>query len=49
MSFDAALVALNDLKREGIVSEYAIAGALALILWAEPVVTYDLDVLVFFA
>jgi hypothetical protein len=47
VSFGAALAALNELKREGIVSEYAIAGALALLFWAEPVATYDLDVLVF--
>ncbi|HEV2719627.1 MAG TPA: hypothetical protein VG323_06385 [Thermoanaerobaculia bacterium] len=29
------------------VSEYAIAGALALLFWSEPIPTYDLDVLVF--
>lgn len=47
MSFEAALGALNEIKREGVVSEYAIAGALALLFWSEPVPTYDLDVLVF--
>lgn len=47
MSFEAALGALDEIKREGVVSEYAIAGALALLFWSEPVPTYDLDVLVF--
>lgn len=47
MSFEAALDALNAMKREGVLSEYAIAGALALLFWSEPVATYDLDVLVF--
>jgi len=47
VSFEAALGALNAMKREGVVSEYAIAGALALLFWSEPVATYDLDVLVF--
>ena len=45
--FVGALVALNDMKRDGIVEDYAIAGAMALVFWAEPVPTYDLDVLVF--
>lgn len=47
MSFERALGALNELKRDEVVSEYAIAGALALLFWIEPVATYDLDVLVF--
>lgn len=29
------------------IDEYAIAGAMALVFWTEPVPTYDLDVLVF--
>ncbi len=47
MSFERALGALNELKGDGVVSEYAIAGALALLFWSEPIPTYDLDVLVF--
>lgn len=47
MSFEGALGALNELKAEGVVSDYAIAGALALLFWSEPIPTYDLDVLVF--
>lgn len=35
------------MKREGVVVEYAIAGAMALLFWTEPIPTYDLDVLVF--
>ncbi len=46
-SFASALRALDSLKSEGIVEEYAVAGAMAILFWAEPVPTYDLDVLVF--
>ncbi len=35
------------IKAEGIVDDYAIAGAMALLFWTEPVPTYDLDVLAF--
>ena len=44
-SFADALRALNRIKAEGVVDDYAIAGAMALLFWAEPVPTYDLDVL----
>jgi hypothetical protein len=46
-SFIDALRALEELKRTGVVKEYAVAGAMALIFWTEPIPTYDLDVLVF--
>ena len=46
-SFAQALRALNQLKADGVVEDYAIAGAMALLFWAEPVPTYDLDVLAF--
>src|SRR6266481_5310232 len=46
-SFADALRALNRIKAEGIVDDYAIGGAMALLFWAEPVPTYDLDVLAF--
>jgi hypothetical protein len=46
-SFSDALRAVNSLKSEGVVEDYAIAGAMALLFWTEPVPTYDLDVLVF--
>lgn len=35
------------MKAEGVIDEYAIAGAMAMLFWAEPTPTYDLDVLVF--
>ena len=46
-SFADTLRALNEMKGEGVVTEYAVAGAMALIFWIEPVATYDVDVLVF--
>lgn len=47
MAFADAIRALNDMKAEGVIEEYAVAGALAIVFWTEPVATYDLDVLVF--
>jgi hypothetical protein len=47
MSFEQALRVLNEMKADGVLSEYAVAGAMALLFWAEPIPTYDLDVLVF--
>jgi len=46
MAFADALRALNTLKAEGVIEEYGIAGAMAIVFWAEPVPTFDLDVLV---
>jgi hypothetical protein len=46
-TFAAALRAINELKKDGVVEEYAVAGAMAMVFWAEPVVTFDLDVLIF--
>ena len=45
-TFAAALRAINDLKNDGVIEEYAIAGAMALVFWTEPVPTFDLDVFV---
>ncbi len=45
-NFAAALAAIERLKEEGIVSEYAIGGAMALVFWSEPIPTFDLDVFV---
>lgn len=36
------------MKREGIVDEYAVGGAMAAAFWAEPTATFDLDVFVKF-
>ena len=35
------------MKGSGVVEEYAVAGAMAMVFWAEPIPTFDLDVLVF--
>jgi hypothetical protein len=45
-SFSETLSAVADLKREGIVTDYAIGGAMALAFWSEPTATFDLDVFV---
>jgi len=34
------------MKAEGVVTEYAIGGAMALVFWTEPIPTFDLDVFV---
>lgn len=45
-NFSIALAAAKALKDEGVVSDYAIGGAMALTFWAEPAATFDLDVFV---
>jgi hypothetical protein len=45
-SFENTLRAVNDLRATGIIDDYAVAGAMALMFWIEPVPTFDLDVLV---
>jgi hypothetical protein len=44
--FGAAVAALERMKRESVIREYAIGGAMALVFWTEPVATFDLDVFV---
>jgi hypothetical protein len=46
MAFVDTLRAVNAMKAEGVIEEYGIAGAMAMVFWAEPVPTFDLDVLV---
>ena len=46
---EATLAVLNDLREEGFYSAYAIGGAVAVLFYAEPVLTYDLDVFVLLA
>lgn len=46
MAFADALRQLNAMKSEGVVSEYAIAGGMAIVFWTEPTPTFDMDVLV---
>jgi hypothetical protein len=45
-SFENTLRAVNAMKQAGVITDYAIAGAMALMFWIEPVPTFDLDVLV---
>lgn len=42
----AALVVINQLKRKGLIKDYAIGGGIATIFYTEPVFTYDLDVFI---
>lgn len=46
MAFADALRQLNAMKSEGVVTEYAIAGGMAIVFWTEPTPTFDMDVLV---
>jgi hypothetical protein len=46
IDFAAALAAVERMKREGVLKDYAIGGAMALVFWTEPVATFDLDVFV---
>lgn len=39
---------LNELKRDGVIKEYAIGGAIAALFYTEPFFTQDLDVFVLF-
>ena len=43
-SFEQTLRAINEMREEGVIEDYAIAGAMAVLFWAEPIPTYDLDV-----
>lgn len=44
---EKTLKVLNDLEKEGFVKKYALGGATALLFYAEPALTYDLDVFIF--
>ena len=43
---EKTLQVLNDLERAGVVSRYAIGGAMGATFYVEPVLTFDLDVFV---
>jgi len=45
LSFQGALVALNELKEKGVIEDYAIGGGYAVMFYDIPITTYDLDVL----
>lgn len=42
---EKALKILNELKRNGLIEEYAIGGGIATVFYVEPILTYDLDVM----
>jgi hypothetical protein len=41
---EATLSVLNDLESRGLLTRYAIGGAMALLFHTEPVATFDLDI-----
>ena len=43
---EKALQVINELEREGIITRYAIGGAVGAIFYVEPVLTYDVDVFI---
>ena len=43
---EATLRVLNELERNGVISRYAIGGAVGAIFYMEPFLTYDLDIFV---
>ena len=44
---EKTLRVLNELEKRGLIERYAIGGGVAALFYAEPVLTYDLDVFVF--
>ena len=46
MSFRDAIESVAQLVDAGVVVDYAVGGAMAMVFWSEPVATYDLDVFV---
>ena len=44
---EKTLKILNQLEKEGIINRYAIGGGVASLFYAEPMLTYDMDVFVF--
>ena len=46
MSLERIFPVLNQMEAEGIISRYAIGGAVGAIFWLEPMLTKDLDVFV---
>ncbi|MBI4211553.1 MAG: hypothetical protein HY540_02840 [Deltaproteobacteria bacterium] len=44
---EKALQVLNEMEQHGVIEKYALGGAIALLFYTEPVLTYDLDVFVF--
>jgi hypothetical protein len=44
--FSDVIAAIQDLKQQGLINDYAISGAMAQLFWDEAIPTFDLDVLV---
>ena len=44
VNMEGTLKVLNDLEREGIISRYAIGGAMGATFYVEPLLTFDLDI-----
>jgi hypothetical protein len=47
--FSDVIRTIEQIKMDGVISDYAIGGAVAFIVWDEPVATQDLDVVVLVA
>jgi len=44
---EATIKIINEMRRKKVIGTYAIGGAVAIIFYVEPVLTYDLDIFVF--
>lgn len=44
--FRGALAAIEQIKADGVIVDYALGGAMALVFWTEPVPTFDIDIFV---
>ncbi|MBX7148493.1 hypothetical protein K1X76_05360 [bacterium] len=44
---EKTLKVINQLQQKGIIDQYALGGAMALLFYAEPTLTFDLDIFIF--
>lgn len=44
--FTDVIRVLEGMKADGVIAEYAVAGAIAFVIWDEPIATQDLDVVI---
>ena len=44
MAVEKTLKVFNDLEKKGLIKRYVIGGGIAVLFYAEPILTYDLDV-----
>lgn len=40
---------LNEMKDEDVILDYAVAGAIGVVFWSEPIATFDVDVLIWYS